>query len=355
MRTRTLKILPAVLAAAALAIVAGCDWFEDQPVENLPPATELLGCPAADVDEGEDLLFRWAGTDVDGVVVAYQWSLSGAPWVETRDDSTLIEAVDAGEHSFTVRAVDDEGDVDPAPPECDFTAFALGELVDRVVLVEMITTRTCGNCPKAEESLDNLLETWGRANLSVVAYHDWRAGDPASDLLGTEETVARIESYTLNPASPARPGWWPTVVFDGLRIVEGAETVEGAESNYTVEIELREAVGSPVRLTVEGDLSAGGGSVRTGVKATGRLPEGSLVLRCVVVEDHVRQFASYYDFVVRRVLEDRPITVAAIGDSASAEWTFPIDESWNLEKVDVVVFVQNDDGLEILQSARLLE
>ena len=323
--------------------------------ENLPPATELIDCPDAEVDEGDDLLFRWIGTDVDGVVVGYEWSFNGADWVETEGDSALIEAVDVGEHSFEVRAIDDKGDVDPAPPECSFTALAVGELVDRVVLVEMITTRTCGNCPKAEEALNNLLVTWGRPNLSVVAYHDWRAGNPASDLLGTEETVARIQWYTLDPTFPGRPGWWPTVIFDGLRIVEGAETVEGAEADYTVEIEMREAVGSPVRITVDGEVSGSGGTVRAGVKATGRLPAGPLVARCVVIEDHVLQYTTYYDFVARRVLEDRPLTIADIGDSTSAEWTFPVDEAWNLERVDVVVFVQNDDGREIIQSGRLLE
>ncbi len=347
-------ILPAALAAVALGVAAGCDWFEDQATGNLPPVTELVGCPGAEVDEGEDLVFRWVGTDIDGAVIAYEWSINGAPWVETEDDSVLIAAVAEGEYSFTVRAIDDEGDVDPVPPRCAFTAHAVGELVDRVVLVEMITTRTCGNCPRAEEALNNLLDTRGRANLSVVAYHDWRAGNPASDLLGTEETIARIQWYTLDPTFPGRPGWWPTVVFDGLRIVEGAETVDGAESDYTVEIEMREAVGSPVRLTVEGDLSGVEGIVRAGVKATGRLPAGPLVLRCVVIEDHVLQYTSYYDFVARRVLEDRPLSIAEIGDSTSAEWTFPVEESWNLGGVDVVVFIQNDDGREVLQSGRLV-
>jgi hypothetical protein len=353
MMKRTRVMWLAAIAIAALGPVAGCDWFDEQPAANLPPATELLECPGVEVDEGDDLLFRWSGTDVDGAVVAYEWSFSGSPWVETRDDSALIEAVDVGEHSFVVRAIDDEGEVDPVPPQCDFTALAVGELVDRVVLVEMITTRTCGNCPKAEEALNNLLDTWGRAGLSVVAYHDWRAGNPASDLLGTEETVARIQWYTLDPTFPGRPGWWPTVIFDGLRIVEGAETVEGAESDYTVEIRMREAAGSPVRLTVDGDLSGSDGLVRAGVKATGRLPGGALVARCVVIEDHVLQYTTYYDFVARRVLEDRPVTIAEIGDSTLAEWTFPIEEAWNLGNVDVVVFVQNDDGREVLQSARL--
>jgi thiol-disulfide isomerase/thioredoxin len=351
-----MRAVIALLAVAApLLLITGCDWFDEQPAENLPPATEIIYCPPSEVDEGEDLLFRYIGSDVDGRVIAYEWSFNNSPWIRTEEDSAVIEAVDEGEHPFVVRSIDDKGDFDPLPPRCGFTALPVGEVVDRTVLVELFTTRTCANCPKAEEALLNLVQSMGRANLSVIAYHDWRAGDPASDPLGTEETVARIRWYTDDPTFPGRAGLWPTAVFDGLRVVEGAETVEQAESNYSIEIGLREPVGSPLRLTVSGGLEAAGGSVRADVKVTGRLPAGALVLRAVVVEDHVLQYTSYYEFVARRVLEDEPLDLVAIGDSTAATWAFPVDGSWNLGKLDVVVFVQNDAGREVIQSERLIE
>ncbi|MGD9141434.1 MAG: hypothetical protein PVJ42_07830 [bacterium] len=353
MTGRGAAILVSAAVAAFSLVIGGCDWFEEQATENLPPVTELLDCPAPEVDEGEDMLFRWAGTDLDGVVVGYEWSLNGEPWVQTQDDSVVVGGVEQGEHSFVVRAIDDKGDADPAPPECNFTALAVGELVDRVVMVEMFTTYTCGNCPRAEEALNNLMAEMGKAGLSVVGYHDWKAGNPSSDLLGTEETVARIQWYTDDPTFPGRAGWWPTVVFDGLRVVEGAETVEGAQAGYAAEIGMREEKGSPVRLTLAADLGAAGGSVRAGVKATGRLPEGPLTARCVIIEDHVYQRGFYYDFVARRVLEEGPLAIADIGDSVSVEWTFPVDDSWNLAEIDAVVLIQNDAGREILQSGRL--
>ncbi len=344
----------ALLVGAGTLLTEGCDWFEEQVAGNLPPTTELVTCPPAEVDAGEGVLFEWTSEDVDGVVVGYEWSFDGAPWVATEEQSVVVEAVEQGEHSFVVRAVDDAGAVDPAPPGCDFAAVFAGELVDRVVMVEVFTTYTCANCPKAEEALNELLEAYGRAGLSVVGYHDWRGGDPNSDLLGTEETVARIKWYTDDPTFPGRAGWWPTVVFDGLRVVEGAETVEGARAAYDVEIRMREEAGSPLGLTLGGGVGASGGDVRAGVKAAGRLPGGPLVARCVVIEDHVYQRGFYYDFVARRVLKDRPLDIAEVGDSTSVEWSFTIDDSWNLGRVDVMVFVQNDANREILQSARLL-
>lgn len=353
MKMRAASIMLGV--ALTLLLINGCDWFEEPPAENLPPATEIVQCPSSEVDEGDDLLFRFTGSDVDGRVIGYEWSFNDAPWVWTEDDSVVIEAVDVGEHLFVVRSIDDKGDSDPFPPRCDFTAVAVGEVVDRVVLVELFTTRTCANCPKAEEALLNLLQGMGRVNLSVIAYHDWRAGDPTSDPLGTEETVARIRWYTDDPTFPGRAGLWPTAVFDGLRIVEGAETAEQAESNYSTEIGLRELVGSPVRLAVSGGLETGGGNVRAEVKVTGRLPEGTLVLRAVVIEDHVLLYTSYYEFVARKILGDEPLDLVAIGDSTAATWTFPIDASWDLGRLDVVVFVQNDAGREVIQSGRLIE
>lgn len=353
MKKRRATILAGLAVAASLLVIAGCDWFEEQAMDNLPPATELLACPGTEVDEGEDMLFRYKGTDSDGVVVGYEWSLNGGPWVRTRYDSVVVKSVEEGEYSFMVRAIDDVGDADPAPPECNFTARAVGELMDRVVMVEMFTTYTCGNCPRAEEALNNLMEVMGKAGLSVVAYHDYKGGDPNTDLLGTEETVARIQWYTDDPTFPGRAGWWPTVVFDGLRVIEGAETVEGAQAGYAAEIQMREERGSPIRLTLTGDLSGADGGVRAGVKATGRLPEGTLAARCIIIEDHVYQRGFYFDFVARRVLEERPIAIAEIGDSASVEWTFPVDDSWNQGELDAVVFIQNDTGREVLQSGRL--
>jgi hypothetical protein len=345
----------AAWAGMAALLVLGCDWFEEQALGNIPPATTILECPGSEVLEGDDLLFRWAGTDADGLVVAYEWSLNGAAWIRTSEDSVLVESVGEGDQSFTVRAVDDRGVVDPAPPTCDFTAAARGELVDRVVLVEVFVTHHCPYCPNCQAALNAIYSELGRDSLCVVAYHDWREGDPASDPLGTEETVERIDWYTDDPGFQGRPDVWPTAVFDGLRVVEGAVTSEAAGADYLFEIRSREAVSSPVEMAVSGVLGEESGDIIVDVMARGRVPEGDLVLRMVVVEDGIYQWGKTHDFVVRDILDDEPVMIKTVGDSVRVEREFQVDASWNRERLDIIAFVQNDVNKEILQSGRVGE
>ena len=170
--------------------VAGCDWFEAQPEENLPPETELVQCGAVGgVNSGGNVKFVWTGSDIDGSVISYQYSYDDLDWVSTPDDSTVIESVALGSHTFEVRAVDDKGEADPDPAKC---AFVAGELVARSTLVEFLTTNTCRNCPTAEAALDSLLADFGSDRLAVIAYHDLTE----TDGLATGETVSRINWYT---------------------------------------------------------------------------------------------------------------------------------------------------------------
>ncbi|MFH1220263.1 MAG: hypothetical protein V1694_07390 [Candidatus Eisenbacteria bacterium] len=346
-----------VAVAAAVAFIAimafgGCDWFEPQPEANLPPETVLITeCgQLGEIDEGADVRFTWSASDVDGVVAGFEWSYDDTAWVSTTDDFTVVEAVTPGEHRFQVRARDDEGEADPTPAECNFTALAKGVLVERMVLVELFTTNICQNCDKAEAALDSMLAEIGAGRLAVVAYHDMTE----SDGLASDETVARIDWYTKNPGIPGDE--WPIAIFDGLRTVERAPTVAQARADYRVEITRRIEAGSPIRLTTEGELETSGGNVAVGVKVTGRLTSDPLVLRFAVIEDDVRYngwYADIFDFVTRDLLADDSLTVAAIGDSVGVERAFAVDETWNAANMDVVAFVQDTVTREVIQSARL--
>jgi hypothetical protein len=340
----------------AAAVLAGCDWF-DEPVEvNLPPETQLLGCGASQgVTEGDDVRFVWSGIDIDGYVSGFEVSFDGGPWQVTTSESLTVSDISLGDHKFEVRAVDNDGDVDPDPAECAFTAGARGQMVERNVLVELFTTNTCPNCPKAETALKALLGEMGGAAFSVVAYHDKPTYAPDSDALATDETDQRIAWYTGNPGFAGEVDTWPTAVFDGLRVVEGALTTEEAEANYRFEITTRGEVLSPLSVRVEGSIGADQGSVHVVVRAEDVPPEGSLVLRCMLIENDVKYrgyFATRFDFVGRLIMADETLDLAAVGDSASVERQFDVDPSWVAENLDVIAFVQDIGTMEIIQSGR---
>jgi hypothetical protein len=344
-----------VLAAALVAASPGCDWFSGPVSENLAPDTTLLECASeTSVTEGEDAEFRWEGEDVDGLVAGYEYSYDDGPWVSTAERAVVIEGISLGIHTFRVRSVDDGGAADPTPAFCEFSAGKAPRQVDRNLLVEVFTTNTCKNCPTSEEALNQLLGEVGPGRLCVVAYHDL----PASDGLATAATEARIDWYTDRPAFPGEADLWPTAVFDGLRVVEGASSVAKALGDYRLETDARLASGSPLSLVITGDIGESAGSFNARVKVEGLLPESQLLLRAVVIEDGVSYngwFAKSFDFVARVLLPPQEVTERDVGDSVAFDLGFDVDEGWDPGNMDVIVFVQDTQTMEILQAGRLGE
>jgi hypothetical protein len=340
------------IGAMGLALFLACDWFESQVETNLPPYTEFLECISGQtIEQGIAPTFVWTGYDADGEVTGYQWSLDGGEWIQTALDRTTVEDLGIGEHWLTVRAVDDAGEPDPAPPECRFEVSAAGRTVDRSVLVELFTTTWCFYCPEAEEALGRLLDQLGSDRLSIVAYH----GTPERDGLSTTETAARIEWYTSDPDYPVDPEGYPTAAFDGLRFVQGASSAEAAEAQYGFEIGSRSSGGSPLSLRIEGAIEGDTGSLSVVVKVEDRV-EGRLALRFAVIEDGVvfpGRRTNLFNFVARDLLVDEPLDLAAVGDSIDVVRDFEIDEGWNAGNLDVVAFVQDLDTREVIQSGRL--
>jgi hypothetical protein len=359
-----------ILAAACALAAGGCDWF-DSPVEvNQPPDTWIVTCPAGGVvTAGEDVPLGWEGTDPDGSAVPgvagsvdhFEWALDDTLLGETTATSITLEAVEAGEHTFTVAAVDVKGDADPTPAVCGFSATEGGSLVPRVVLAEMLTTQYCSNCPKAEQALDELIDDYGADEFTVITYHyeDEQYIDPVA----TDESVARIEWYYANHQGPDPDSneddvghyatVYPLVIFDGGRFVVGASTVESAKTNYQVEIENRRAVMSPVSIDLSGDITGGGGDVTATVNVHDSLLGGPYVLRIVVIENGIVIGSNHFDFVARAFLDEENLTVSQAGDSTQVERAFTVDPGWNIDNMDVIAFVQDDSSTEVIQSARL--
>ncbi len=101
----------------------GDDNGSDDPIRNRPPETWLS---ATIVEEGKfdkRINFYWDGWDIDGTVVAYQWTISIFDTIIDwntihRQDSIFVFAFDPEfplDHYFLVRSIDDDGMMDPTP------------------------------------------------------------------------------------------------------------------------------------------------------------------------------------------------------------------------------------------------
>jgi hypothetical protein len=340
---------------AALSFTGGCDWFKDPVSTNLPPETEMVNCPGAGgMTAGDDVLLEWSGMDPDGSVAGFRWTLDGSPAEETDDTFLLIPEVAEGEHVFTVAAIDNEGEADATPAVCSFTAAEAGGLVDRVVLAELLTTKFCSNCWKAELALDRMIRRYGADAFCVIAYHYDDDEQIPPDPVATDESNARCDWYYENTEVGSSYGVFPLTIFDGGRFVVGADDTTSTKAAYAFETDLRLAVGSPISLSLEGAITSSRGDVRIHLTVRDPLTGGSNVMRAVVVEDGIVSGSYHFDFVARDFLEPEAVTASAVGDTMLVERSFTLDPTWDTSELDVIAFVQDESTGEILQSARLM-
>ena len=121
-----------ILLLALIFLIISCAKQPTQnPVGNLPPDTHLFlvmpdSTTLPDTTASRQEVFWW-GQDPDGEVVAYhyRWDYDTS-WVETTEESAtfylpLSEPFDI--FTFRVRAVDDDGALDPTPAQLTFPVF----------------------------------------------------------------------------------------------------------------------------------------------------------------------------------------------------------------------------------------
>ena len=127
----------AVVALVSLAGAAGCERDDPPAVDrNRPPQTFLtVGPPVSpDPENPTPLFYRsplfWRGEDVDGTVAGFEFAIDdttepGAWKFTTKTDSVFrfsVSEIGPREHLFLIRAVDNEGKVDPTPDSLRFEA-----------------------------------------------------------------------------------------------------------------------------------------------------------------------------------------------------------------------------------------
>jgi hypothetical protein len=134
------RSLSALLLAGILAIVMfGCrDELTSTVDTNSPPDTYLTGVPAESTTAFYRVRLFWYGNDYDGRVVGYEFAITDSVPADpdtitfhytTRTDSLFLFPVGASQqvlgHRFYVRAIDNDGAVDPEPAWTFFGALDL--------------------------------------------------------------------------------------------------------------------------------------------------------------------------------------------------------------------------------------
>ncbi len=132
---RTLAVL-LIVGVLIVVLLAGCTKFSPgDPAENIRPETTLSFAPDQDDNASYRVRMNWFGWDPDGKVAYYWTKWDTMDWVRVvSTDSVFLVSAHADSvdslkgyeyHSFSVKAVDNDGDEDLSPESISFTAFTL--------------------------------------------------------------------------------------------------------------------------------------------------------------------------------------------------------------------------------------
>lgn len=217
--------LPAVLTVhglgllAVLGVLAGCSPAKKVLVGNLAPETVItVNSVAPDTLRGVDHLIRlsWFGSDPDGDVVAYELRMfndvlpADTAWVRLNCASTSCNDslfTIAAPNGFTrarlqVRAVDNQGSVDPSPAEQSFS------FLNQAPICDILTGPGVVDSSYASVSITWNVDDRG-GDLSRLSFRVYLDGNEAN--YDSVYTGASTGSYTV-PSSRfiqgAAPGMW---------------------------------------------------------------------------------------------------------------------------------------------------
>lgn len=202
-----------ILAVLMLGVVAsGCDMFStNPPSENEPPDTRLAENEPLEGDTLFALVqMHWDGSDFDGFVVGYEHRYTtthlttgetvSTEWEATTESSVRLafnSSDELNEQLFEVRAIDNEGGVDPTPATITF-------YTRRTVFPDTEIASPSGD-ETAFFALDQATDWWNGVTLTMQATDDdgevievaWAVDD--GDWQWTTDTTVTIGPEWFTP------------------------------------------------------------------------------------------------------------------------------------------------------------
>lgn len=225
--------------------------------------------------------------------------------------------------------------------EGDELIYVPQEPAQRVVLLEDFTGQRCVNCPKGAEVIEQLQQTYGD-NFVAVGIHGGPLGFKGNATTLGLATDLGDEYYNH----------W-NLEYQPVGLVNRQGAVNYTDWTKSVRDELAKT--SPVAL--DATATEHDGTVSIGVTAEGK--DGTIVgkLQVWLLEDGITALqmmpdgtanSSYvHNHVLRTAVNGtwgQDITIRA-GEQTQQTMTQAVDPSWNADRLSVVAFVYNDQGV----------
>lgn len=212
------------------------------------------------------------------------------------------------------------------------------------VLLEIGTGGWCPYCPGAAMAADDFID--GGYNVAVIENHN---GDPYA----TDTSNGRNAYYGISG--------YPTGIFDGLLSYVGGNNTTSVFPSYLPLYEQRAPIKTPITLSMYGNLNTRENyNVTVQINKLANLAYPNLVLHLCVTESNIPynwQGQTEFNFVNRIMVPDMNGTTVDLMNSPlgvlNVPLTFAVDPAWQTGNCEFVVFVQNIDTKEVLQTHKV--
>jgi hypothetical protein len=257
-------------------------------------------------------------------------------------DFTPTAANDLYEVTVTTNLV---GDLDPSN-DSRTEIFDTYTTERNMVVLEIGTGTWCTYCPGAALGADELV-TNGHS-VAVIENH----GPTGQDPFANTYSVARNSYYAI-------PGY-PTAMFDGVETFVGGDHVLSNYQYYLPIYQQRKAKNSAFTVGVYGEHSGNDYSVSLLVSKVAVIPSDwtNLVIHLALTESGIVyswQGQTHLEYVNRLMVPNQNGTALdfSTNTTQTVNLNFTLDPTWVVDELELVAFIQNLDGKEILQGGKI--
>ncbi len=217
-------------------------------------------------------------------------------------------------------------------------------LTKRIVIVEAFVNSSAGAPVNAAvDGLDRLRQEFTERSLICLEHHIEKT--EGTDPWAIEASFTRYGNLSSQPAGQGLPD----VFFDGREgRVQGASDSESAYQRYREAF--AERASRPAEITIEPGARLDGGKIKVvaTVARLGNTEVNDVDLSAIVSEN----MGEHHRNVVRSIVPFDPLGTMQPGATRKTELYIPISADWDLNKITIVIVVQNSRSFEIYHGAQ---
>lgn len=333
----------------------GLYYIDDIVIEEVPAPAAPTNLTAT-IENDFDVLLNW--TPADNEQLVYYSILRDHVVIGTTTETTYTDPhIYPGSYDYNVQAYCGSA---IGFSDISNTAQAVidGSVEREFVLAEEFSFKSCSFCPYAAKALDNM-EASGTFDIIFIDHH-------TLDTYGYDQSAERFNYWEDKADMYGEPYdelFHPTVIFDGYLMKAGvAEDVQYMQELYTNLYNSVKNVKSIYNLTADfaqTEINSKTFTLNvTAEKLSEYFGDDQIVVMVALTEDINYHWgvANKINNLVRVLYPDSNGTVATFDENNrfSTSYTITVDDSYNISKCKIVVWVENHTLGRVMQSKRFL-